>query len=166
MLNEEVLSEINEVLKKYEETLTFRRGGSIAERVENCLSQYRSIADNAIFSAKSFAEDVKTQFKALEMITEGLTSEGMNHGQKRVIANHIITMLRSMIDRVGQHEYRYSTDIFQRYNWFRSEVPERRLYESLRDLKDQHKRDEAFIKLIKDKFPDVLEKLNEEDIPF
>lgn len=158
--------ELDDVLKNYEGTLSWKTGGSVADRTRHCLSQYRSIADNAIFSAKAFAEDVRVQFKALEIIVEGLTSDGLNHSQKRTIANHIITMLRSMVDKVGQHEYNYSTDVFQRYNFFRSETPERRLLESLRDLKDKNKRDETFIKLIKEKYPDVIEKLNEDEIPF
>lgn len=166
MENRDQLLELDDVLKSYEGTLSWKTSGSIADRTRHCLSQYRSIADNAIFSTKAFAEDVKTQFKALEIITEGLTSDGLNHGQKRTIANHIITMLRSMVDRMSQQEYNYSTHAFDRYNYLRSDSPERRLMEALRDLKDKNKRDETFIKMIKEKYPEVLESLNNDEIPF
>lgn len=156
---------LDELLKKYEETLDRKRSGNIADRFQHVVSQYRSIADNAIYEVRRVHSDVKTQFKALEIITEGLTSEGMNHGQKRVIANHIITMLRSCVDKIDQYEYTYSTGNFERYNFFRSQTPERRIYEERRDLKRKAEEQEKLLKALKEKHPDTFKEL-EDNLPF
>lgn len=165
------IQQINNIILKYEEILSWKRGGSIDDRVAHVLGQYRQIADNSIFECKRFMEDVKTQFKALEMIVEGLTTDGLNHGQKRTIANHIITMLRSMVDRLDRYEYTYSSTTFDRYNFFRSDSPERRLHESHRELKDKTKYQEKILKTLQEVHPDIFKSLtnssdDSDDIPF
>ena len=153
------------LIEEYEKTLSYRQGTSIDERVRHILKEYRQIADNAIYQAKNFAEDVKTQFKALEIITEGLTSGEMNHGQKRVIANHIIGMLRRMVDRLDSLSYEYNTNILERYNFFRSYTPERRLHEAHADLTRAHDRLNAWVENIKKKHPEIMNE-PENEIPF
>jgi len=125
----------NNILPQYESKLGWKMGGSIMERLSSILNSFDSVASNSVLQAKGFVEDCKTQFKALEIIMEGLTSEGMNHGQKRVIANHIITMLRGMVDHIDRLDWDYSTRTFERYNFFRSHSPERSLMEKYRDMK-------------------------------
>lgn len=153
------------ILAEYEKTLSWKKGGDIEDRVSHCLSQYRSIADNAINEVKGFLEDVKTQFKALEIITEGLTSDGLNHGQKRTIANHIITMLRSMVDRLDQAKYDYNTQIIERYNFFRSNTPERKLYEDRAMLTQRVEQQNSFIADLKKNHPGIFQDM-EDRIPF
>jgi len=160
-------SEIEKLLAEYEKTLTWKSGGSVLERTQHCLDQYRNIANNGIYQNKTFLEDVKTQFKALEIITEGLTSDGLNHGQKRVIANHIITMLRRMVDKLDTVEYNYSVHSFERYNFFRSETPEKKLYEERANLSQVVRQQNEFINKLKEKFPLIYKDINNSDeIPF
>lgn len=124
----------NMVLPHYEEKLSHRMSGDLMERMNHVLGQYDSIASSSVLRAKQFVEDVKTQFKALEIVVEGITGHG-NHTEKRVIANHVITMLRQMIDKIDRIDWEYSTQIFERYNYFRSHSPERSLMEKYRDMK-------------------------------
>lgn len=154
---------IDKMLADYEKNLSWKRGGSVVDRVSHCLSQYKQIADNAIWQAKSFLEDCKTQYKALEIITEGLTSQGLNHGQKRTIANHIITMLRSMVDKLDNADYTYTTNFIDRYNFFRSNTPEQRIYEERKELSDKVKRMEETISGLKQKHPEIFP---DDEIPF
>lgn len=157
--------QLEKVLSEYEQTLDWKRSGEIEERVLHVLSQYRSIADNSIYETKRVMEDVKTQFKAIEIITEGLTDEGMNHTQKRVIANHIISTLRRCIDKLDGYEYKYSTQNFERYNFFRSSSPERKLHEERRELKSQNERQQKIIDEVKRKHPTIINEI-ETEIPF
>lgn len=157
---------LDKIVSEFEATLSWKRGGSIDERVSHVLNQYRKIADNSIFETKRVMEDVKTQFKALEMIVEGLSSDGLNHGQKRTIANHIITMLRSMVDRIDRYEYKFETTSFERYNFFRSNTPEGRLREAHRELIHTSKRNEELLKRIKEKHPEIIAGADIDEIPF
>lgn len=124
----------NKVLPRYEEKISHRVAGNLIDRIDHVLSEYNSVATNSIWKAKQFIEDVKTQFKALELVVEGITGHG-NHTEKRVIANHVIVMLRSMVDRIDRIDWEYSTGIFERYNFFRSQSPERNLMEKYQDIK-------------------------------
>lgn len=161
----EVATRLDDLVRRYEETLQWKKSGDMADRVQHVVSEYRSIADNAIFEVKRVHSDMKTHFKALEIITEGLTSDGLNHGQKRVIANHIITMLRSAVDKVDQYEYTYSTGNFERYNFFRSQTPEKRLYEERRELKRRVEHQDKTLAALKEKYPDSFKEM-EDTIPF
>lgn len=125
---------VNKILPRYEEKLSHRRTGDLIDRIDHVLSEHQSISTSAIYKAKQFIEDVKTQFKALELVVEGIAGHG-NHTEKRVIANHVIKMLRDNIDRIDRIDWEYSTSIFERYNFFRSNSPERTLMEKYRDLK-------------------------------
>lgn len=153
------LEQLETIVSEFEKTLSWKRGGGLDERVQHCLSQYRQIADNAINEAKGFLEDVKTQFKALEIITEGLTSEGLNHTHKRVIANHIITMLRSMVDRLDQAKYEYNTQVLERYNFFRSHTPERKLYEDRAALSQRVTEQDTILNELSKTFPEIFAQL-------
>lgn len=169
---------IEQIVERYEKTLNWRRGGDIEDRVEHCLSQMQSVADNAIHTAKVFLQDTKTQFKALEVILEGLSDSGLNHTHKRVIANHLITMLRSMVDRIDNTEYKYDFRMADRFNFYRSNVPENRLIEKHKEAKFRVLELERFVSQVKSKAPDLEinwpfvdeKKLNEpdssEEIPF
>jgi hypothetical protein len=161
----EVVDRLDAIVTRYEETLNWKRPGNMDERVQHVVSEYRSIADNSIFEVKRVHSDMKTHFKALEIITEGLTSEGLNHGQKRVIANHIITMLRSAVDKIDQYEYTYSAGNFERYNFFRTETPEKRLYQERNELKRRTEDQEKMLKTLKEKHPDTFKEL-EDNLPF
>lgn len=153
------------IISEYEKKLNSKSGGDIADKLDHVLRSFNSIADNAIWQAKEFLEDSKTQYKALEIIVDGLTSDGMNHSQKRVIANHIITMLRSMVDKLDKCNYEYTTNIVDRYNFFRSTTPERRVYEERSRLSAMNKNHEAFITKLKEQHPDIYEKMKDE-LPF
>lgn len=155
----------DKLLKQYEEPLTSRRTGDIMERVDHILRSYKSIADNALNEARGYLEETKTLFKALEIVLEGLTADGMNHGQKRVIANHLISLLRSMGDKLDQAKYEYNLSLLDRYNFWRTNTPERRLYEERADLKRTVEIQENQLKYIKDKYPEVYERLAG-DLPF
>lgn len=160
------MDKLLEIVERYEKTLSYRYGTEIHDRVNHVLSEYQKIADNAIYQAKGFAEDVKTQFKALEIITEGLTEGDLNHGQKRVIANHVIKTLRRMVDKLDKLTYEYNTNVLERYNFFRSESPERRLYEEHRDLLRSHKSNKVWIEKIKEKHPEIFVEEQGNDLPF
>lgn len=163
---EEVLEQLNKIVADYEETLSYKSGGSVVDKTAHVLGQYRKIADNAIYEAKRFLEDVKTQFKALEIVIEGLSSEGMNHSQKRVIANHLITMLRTMVDRIDTTEINYSTQMFDRYNFFRSHTPERKLYEDRANLSLALEHQKIYIEDLKKKHPHIFEQQENDDLPY
>lgn len=163
----ETQNKILETLEKYERKLTWKNHGKLEERFQHVLSQFKSIADNAISECKRFMEDCKTQYKALEIITEGLTSDGLNHTHKRVIANHLISMLRSMVERLNRYEYEYSTISFDRYDFFRSESPEKRLYEERRELKMKTEQQEKMLEALQKVHPDIYKSLtNQDEIPF
>lgn len=125
---------MNKILPQYEEKLSHRRAGDLIDRIDHVLSEHQSISTTSIWKAKQFIEDVKTQFKALELVVEGIAGHG-NHTEKRVIANHVVKMLRDNVDRIDKIDWEYSTGIFERYNFFRSQSPERSLMEKYRDLK-------------------------------
>lgn len=129
----------NKILPVYEDKLSHRIADSVMNRLSHVLASFDLISSSAVLQAKNFTEDAKTQFKALEIILEGITGHG-NHTEKRVIANHCIHMLRQMIDRVDNINWEYSTQNFERYNYFRSQSPERTLMEKYRDLKFQCER--------------------------
>lgn len=165
MENENQFEGLNKILEEYENGLSWKRGGSLAERAIHVLGQYRQIADNAIFQSKQFLEDVKTQFKALEIITEGITGQDLNHGQKRVIANHIITTLRRMVDRLDNADFSFTTGVFDRYNFFRSNTPEGRLHERHAELKREADSLKNTLAKLKAKHPDIFVE-SEDEIPF
>jgi hypothetical protein len=160
---EQNFDQFERVIAEYEQTLSYKVGGTLADRTAHVLSQYRQIADNAIFETKRYLEDTKTQFKALEIVLEGVSSEGMNHGQKRVIANHVISMLRSMADRIDTTEIDYNSRVFDRYNFYRTQTPERKLYEDRANLKMTLDRQTQFLKDLHEKWPQIFEK---HELPF
>lgn len=167
MEDKELLQKISAVINEYESKLTHKSGGNELDRVSHCLREYRSISDNAIWKAKEFVEDVKTMFKALEMIIEGISGDGMNHGQKRVIANHCIQIIRSNVDRINKMDFEYSSNIFDRFDFFRSQTPEKRLYEKNREMETRIGEAQIFIDKLKSMFPDAIKKIEQETyLPF
>lgn len=130
----------NEVLPRYEDKLSYKRGGNIAERMTHVLNEFESAASNSIYRAKDFIDDVKTQFKALELVVEGISSDSYNHTQKRVIANHVINLLRDMVQRINQTNFDYQYGIYERYDFFRSQTPERELYRKYKEMKEELER--------------------------
>lgn len=126
-----------DVLPRFEAKLNHRMGGNISERINHVLNELESSATNSVFRAKNFLDDIKTQFKALELVVDGISSDQYNHSQKRVIANHVINMLRDMVDRINKVEFNYSYGIYERFDFFRSDRPEKELYRKYRELKDE-----------------------------
>lgn len=159
----ELFEGIKKTLEYHEKNLTWKKSGGLHDRIDHVLSQYKSIADNAIFECKRFMEDCKTQYKALEIITEGLTSDGMNHGQKRVIANHMIMMLRSMVEKLNNYTYEYSTTTFERYDFFRSNTPEKRLHEERNNLKQENEHSRKILKTLQEVHPEIFRSLTQQD---
>lgn len=153
-------NDLDLILKPFEDTISWKKNGSIEDRVEHCLSQYRNLADNAIFECRGLVNDVKSQFKALEIVIEGLTSEGMNHGQKRVIANHLITMLRAMVDKLDNAKFEYNVGMLDRYNFFRTNTPERRLHEKLSQLSNTVSQQDAILNALGKKYPEIFKELD------
>lgn len=164
-MENENIETIEKVISHYEEKLDWKRGGNLADRVDHCLSQFRQIADNSIFNSRNFIDDVKSQYKAVMIIMEGLTDQGLNHTHKRIIANHVISMLRSAVDKFDRFEYKYSTNNFERYDFFRSNSPERTLFEQHREMKHQLEYQKPLIeklKALKEKYPEDFP----EELPF
>lgn len=126
------------------------------------LTQYNKVATEAAWKGKNFLEDVKTQFKAIELTIEGLTSEAYNHGQKRVIANHVINVLRNCIDRIDRVKFDYSTSMYEHFNYFRSESPEGDLMKRYKTLKEENDRLKNDYKAMHEKLPKELK----DDLPF
>lgn len=126
-----------DVLPRFEAKLSHRMGGNISERIQHILNELESAATNSVFRAKHFLDDVKTQFKALELVVDGISSDSYNHTQKRVIANHVINLLRDMVDRINKIDFNYSYGIYERFDFFRSDRPEKQLYQKYRELKEE-----------------------------
>ncbi len=158
--------QIESILERYESLLSWKKSGDVEDRVEHCLSQFRQIADNSIFESKRMSQDVKSQFQALSLVIDGLTSDGLNHGQKRVIANHVITMLRAFIDKIDNAEFTFSSQSFDRFDFFRTDTPERRLHEKARNLKHSVDNYEAQMKRLEKEYPDIYLKLTQNNLPF
>lgn len=165
MLEDQNNDKLLKLLEQYEKDISYKKSGDIADRMDHVLSEYQSNARNSLYTVKNFAEDVKTQFKALEIITEGLTDEGLNHTQKRVIANHMIHMFRKMVDRLDNADFDFHSGIFERFNYFRSNSPERRLFEERKEHKRRLEEQDALLKKLKEKHPEIMESL-ENEIPF
>lgn len=130
---------VTALLPEFEKKLTYKRAGDICERIHHVLSSFDSIAANAIIQAKNYSEDFKVMLKGFEMIIEGIGDSG-NHSQKRVIANHCISMIRQAIDKINRIDWEYSDSLFDRYDYFRSTAPEKTLLEKYRDLKQENER--------------------------
>lgn len=165
MIPNEQIELLEKIISERESTLSYKVGGDLADRLSHVLRQFQSMADNSIFEMRRVLSDVKTQFKALEIIVEGLTSQGMNHSEKRVIANYMITMLRGMVDRIDQTDISYTSQTFERYNLFRSQTPERRLYEDRADLTRALEQNKQYLEDLKKKHPEIF-KEEENDLPY
>lgn len=129
------VDDLKNVLPRYEEKLSYKYGNTLPDRLNHCLSQFETLARTSILKSKDFIDDVKTQFKALEIVVEGISSDSYNHTQKRVIANHVINLLRGMVQRINEIDFDYSDRIYDRYDYFRSQSPERTLYAKYKELK-------------------------------
>lgn len=145
---------MDHLIKQYEEKLSYRMGNNISGRLGHVLSQFNKAATESAWKGKNFLEDVKTQFKAIELTLEGLTSEAYNHGQKRVIANHVINVIRQSIDRIDRTKFDYSNSMYDHFNYFRSESPEGDLLKRYRDLKEENDRLKQGIAEANNKLPD------------
>ncbi len=154
-----LISDLTLIIARQEVKLSYQVGGSLAERTAHCLNEFETISRTSILKTKDFIDDVKTQFKALELVVEGISSEAYNHTQKRVIANHVINLLRGMVERINKIDFDYSDRIYDRYDWFRSQTPERELYRKYRELKQEVEQ------YRKTPVPDLLNN-NKEEIPF
>lgn len=155
-------AETQKIIHDYESKLSYRYGNSISEKLGHVLGQFNKVATEAAWKGKNFLEDVKTQFKAIELTLEGVTSEAYNHGQKRVIANHVINVIRNSIDRLDRTQFDYESRMYEHFNYFRSESPEGDLMKRYKNLKEENER-------LKQNFKHVVDKLPEEqkdDLPF
>lgn len=164
-MTEEQIARIDKVLVAHQKDLNRHFSGDMAERIEEVLREYKSTTQNSVYKAQELMQDVKTHFKALELIVEGLSSDGLNHGQKRVIANHIITILRAAIDRIDQKEFGFNDSVFDRFNFFRSTTPEKRMMEERRDLKIRVERLDKTLSVLRERYPNELKEL-EDQLPF
>jgi hypothetical protein len=153
---------IENLLKDYEEKLSFRMGADMSERIAHVLSTFNKAATESTWKGKNFLEDVKTQFKAIEITLEGLASEAYNHGQKRVIANHVINILRNCVDRIDRVKWDYQNSMYEHFNYFRSESPEGDLMKRYRTLKEENERLKSNVEFAKSKLPDEVK----DDLPF
>lgn len=131
------LLDLDKFLPHYEAKLSYRVSGSPIDRIHNVLRQFETTASTSIFKAKDFIDDAKTQFKALELVVEGISYDGYNHTQKRVIANHVVNLLRNMVQRINQIDFEYSSGMYERYDFFRSQSPEKELYRKYNELKQE-----------------------------
>jgi hypothetical protein len=153
---------LQQVIANYEARLTYHRGGDISEKMDYVLHEFHKAATEAAWKGKNFLEDVKTQFKALEIALEGVTSEAYNHGQKRVIANHVINILRSNVDRIDRVKWDYQNSMYEHFNYFRSESPEGDLLKRYKSLKEENDRLKQNMELAKAKIPEEFK----DDLPF
>lgn len=153
---------LQKVVTEYEGKLSYRYGNHISERLNHVLTQFNKVATEAAWKGKNFLEDVKTQFKAIELTLEGLASEAYNHGQKRVIANHVISIIRNNIDKIDRNQFDYESRMYEHFNYFRSDSPEGDLMKRYKTLKEENER-------LKNNFQHVVDKLPEDqkdDLPF
>ena len=153
---------LDKMLSQYEEKLQFRVGGNICERLAHVLGKFNAAANEGAWKGKLFLEDVKVQFKAIELTIEGLTSEAYNHGQKRVIANHVINVIRSCIDRIDRTKFDYEFSMYKDFNYFRSESPEGDLMKRYKTLKEENDQLKHNYKAMHEKLPEELK----DDLPF
>lgn len=153
---------IQRVVCEYEEKLSYRMGSNISEKLFHVLNKFNQTATDAAWKGKNFLEDVKTQFKAIELTLEGLTSETYNHGQKRVIANHVINVIRNSIDRIDRTQFDYENRMYEHFNYFRSESPEGDLMKRYKNLKEENDRLKGNLKVATDLLPNELK----DDLPF
>jgi uncharacterized lipoprotein YehR (DUF1307 family) len=72
-MNTDTILQLEKLIADHEANLSYKYGGDVVEKTSHVLRQYKSIADNAIYQAKQFVEDCKTQFNALIIVLEGLT---------------------------------------------------------------------------------------------
>lgn len=154
---------LDHLIKQYEDKLSYRMGSDIAGRLSHVLSQFNKAATEAAWKGKNFLEDVKTQFKAIELTLEGVTSEAYNHGQKRVIANHVINILRNNIDKIDRVKWDFQNSMYDHFNYFRSESPEGDLLKRYRDMVEENKRLKETIAEANNKLPED-QKIT--DLPF
>lgn len=153
---------LQKVVADYESKLSYRYGNHISERLNHVLSQFNKVATEAAWKGKNFLEDVKTQFKAMELTLEGVTSEAYNHGQKRVIANHVISIIRNNIDKIDRTQFDYESRMYEHFNYFRSDSPEGDLMKRYKTLKEENERLKQNFKHVVDKLPDE----QKDDLPF
>lgn len=153
---------LQKVVSEYESKLSYRYGNHISERLNHVLGQFNKVATEAAWKGKNFLEDVKTQFKAIELTLEGVTSEAYNHGQKRVIANHVISIIRNNIDKIDRTQFDYESRMYEHFNYFRSESPEGDLMKRYKTLKEENERLKGSVKAMHEKLPDELK----DDLPF
>lgn len=153
---------LEKMIAQYEDKLPSRWGGNIAERLAHVLSNFNAAATEATWKGKNFLDDVKTQFKAIELTIEGLTSEAYNHGQKRVIANHVINVIRNCIDRIDRTQFDFQNRMYEHFNYFRSESPEGDLMKRYKALKEENERLKGDLKAATDLLPLELK----DDLPF
>jgi hypothetical protein len=152
----------NDILPEYEKTLSHRVGGDIIDRLSHVLRSLQDTATNSVYKAKHYLDDAKTQFKALEIILQGITGQG-NHSEKRVIANHVISMLRTMVDKIDHTEFDFSQGVYERYNFYRSQSPEGKLMEKYKLLKYAHENLQVKFKDFNERVPDQYKV---DDLPF
>lgn len=155
-------AELQKIVYDYEGKLSYRYGNNISEKLGHVLSQFNKVATEAAWKGKSFLEDVKTQFKAIELTLEGVASEAYNHGQKRVIANHVINIIRNNIDRLDRTQFDYESRMYEHFNYFRSESPEGDLMKRYKTLKEENERLKGNLKMATELLPSELK----DDLPF
>lgn len=154
---------LDNMIRQYEDKLSYRMGNNISDRLAHVLGQFNKAATEAAWKGKNFLEDVKTQFKAIELTLEGLTSEAYNHGKKRVIADHVINIIRNNIDRIDRTQWDFQNRMYEHFNYFRSESPEGDLMKRYKDAVEENKRLKERIAEANNKLPDD-QKLS--DLPF
>lgn len=133
-------TELDNLLKKYESKISSSYHGSETDRIQHILSTLDDIAATSVESTKEFMNDVKAQFNALIIILNGISGEQYNHTQKRLFANHCITTIREMCDRIDSIKFDYSTRMYDRFDYFRSYTPEKTLLQNYRNMKEELKR--------------------------
>lgn len=153
---------LQKLVSEYEAKLSYRYGNHISERLNHVLVQFNKVATEAAWKNKNFLEDVKVQFKAMELTLEGVTSEAYNHGQKRVIANHVINVIRNNIDKIDRTQFDYESRMYEHFNYFRSESPEGDLMKRYKNLKEENDRLKGNLKAATDLLPSELK----DDLPF
>lgn len=164
-MEDQLYASIEVVIKEYEKKISYSTSGSLEDRLRHTLRELDKVATNTVWKTKNFLDDSKSQFKALIIVIEGLTDEGMNHGQKRVIANHVISMLRRFVDKIDNQDHLFSSDIYDRFDFYRTDTPEKRLREERHRLKEKSDNQEKLLDELKKRYPETFKEI-EDQLPF
>lgn len=132
--------QIRAVVEDHERRIRTHYGSfALSERVDRLLGHYHDTATNSIAAAKAFAEDVSVALRALALVADSVASAG-THREKDARLRGLIEILEGALTRVRNHQWDVqNTSIysFLPQDVFRSDYPQRRALDRIRELESQ-----------------------------